>query len=259
MKPLIFFACGLIAQVASGQTPTIRVLDYPAAGYGLLNFSVLTDGAVLLPYKGGVYMPGVHLWYYPPNKGENILSACPSFGDESLFVVVQARSGPQVLRLSKDAAGQEETEQMALLPRGVYTVFPRGRDRFYLWGYAARRFGVWYQQGSRRDTLFASDRPITAMTPVGDASVFIAHERTVFLLQRGQPVQKISRFDSVIDGLAVGPDGALFVSSQRGIVRIRGKDQIDLIANDVHGYLQWRGKALYVLDQPRSRVLQIEW
>lgn len=251
--------CVLLSRTGFSQPPSIRDFAYPKAGYGLTGFSVLTEQMILLPYKGGVFMPGQQLWYYPPARNQIIYSASPCKADQSLYMVAQARNQHQVIRLSKNAKGQEEFEQMITLPKGLFTIFPVDAERFYMWGYWSGHYALWQQRGSRADTLLSSAKAITAVAPVGDGACFLAHERQVILLQNAQAPQRITHFDSVIDGLAIASDGSLFVSCQQGIVRIRDRKHTDLITKDFHGYLQWYGRSLYVLDQPRHRVVQVQF
>src|ERR1700690_1109298 len=79
----------------------------------------------------------------------------------------------------------------------------------------------------------------------------------IVMWQRGADPKVLATMPSEPDGLAIQPDGNLWVSVGGGIVSLDAKGRVKIFAAGLHGPMRARGRTLYVLLAEKSQVIRL--
>ncbi|AQG81617.1 hypothetical protein [Spirosoma montaniterrae] len=160
-------------------------------------------------------------------------------------------------------AGANTTQTRPWPTPGISATTPKdefvatGPGRFYVWGISGAGYGLWLQQDGRRVLLYTLTHPIAAFIPAAGQSFYLTQGNAVYGGRAGQPLQVLAQVAAPIDGLAVGPDGSLFISTPEGVVRQRNGQTIVLSGPDRHGPLRLNNKQLEVFLSAEKRSVSV--
>jgi len=263
----------LVALAACGGSTAYRVRALPVPkGAGDGELAVCRPGVTLVPYDGGVVIAGAMVWAIP--SGEHIGSiGCDEAGDVFYTREVAVEAPTTYVDTSDDGAeartfidtssssgvelvvrSHAGTEQHVPLPAGhwqlVSTVDPM------VWLYDRAGSVLYYDDKHGLVTVTSGTARIDAAAAIGTGGLAaVIGGRLVAWL--GTSFHDFGDAPNT-DGLAVAPDGSLYLSMPRGIVKLHVLDgPAERIARGIHGPLRLRGQSLFVLWREHSTVLQL--
>lgn len=77
----------------------------------------------------------------------------------------------------------------------------------------------------------------------------------LLLVSKSAPTKVLGKLAAPVDGLAMGPDGTVFISTRTGVFKWARLGEMGIVALGVHGHLVERAESLFVLDRGRNRLV----
>lgn len=240
-------------KTTSPVTAALTVITWPSLLLAPFpHFSLLTTDLPLLPANGGVYVPGQDLWYLKAGKS-SVQSICANPTDSSLYLITGVTGTSKLKRMVRREGQPEQVTTLDTLALGTYVIEPAGRTGIYIWGRNRKTAGVWFYNGKKLFPLFLTTKPLTAFAALDQGGFMVALDRAVLLFTLGYPnPKKLVECDVPIDGLAITPEGRLFVSTLAGIMEAK-KNQYSLFSKS-HGYLQYLDGELFMLEPKKKQL-----
>ena len=248
----------LSGQRCCGQEEAVKIHNLPFAGREIRNsFNVIGSTFISLPVRGGIYEAVYKTWLIPPSARLGILNFDLCTADTSL-VVAMRRGDSLVLAKGKNNGQNYITRTYCTLPLGVCQVTSTGLDSFFVWHYNRDFSSIYFFNGhDSLKTIVQVKDTITAFHAVSPSSFLFALGPKLFSLNAGNRPALLVEFSDRIDGLAQDGEGHPVISTGKGIYRVIGKDQAEMLLGPVHGFIRCEGSKLFLLDRERGRIVEI--
>jgi len=213
------------------------------------SFAVCGGAVVMVPVDGALIAPELGITLIPARSKPVTTVSCDAAGDAYWL------AGRTLLRTTGAA---RKVESLADLPAGDLHIVDRVEQQVRLWGKTSERWAVmsWDVAGGVT-TLFSGDKPITAAASAGQDALVFATGREVWVW-RARRAQRLVTMSHEVDGLAVGSDGSVFVSTENGVAALTSmRDKPVTLVTGIHGPLIARLGALYVLSSDNNVILRL--
>ncbi len=233
----------------------IAALDYPRSeGGGQAGEpAVCTPGLALVPIGGGVRVAGMDAWLIPPGALPITGAGCDD--EQRVYLLLEGRT---LVRLPDGVAGKR-VQILATLPAGSYQLATRGDGTSWIWGEDGQHRFHLYRHARRLHEVWSGVQRIRAVAPAGPHAVVMAAGNDVMMLRAHAEPTLLTQL-AYIDGLAVGPQGELYVSTRDGVLTLtRRGAKLDAawLTRGIHGPLRLRLRTLYVLWREQSTVVRL--
>jgi uncharacterized protein (TIGR02145 family) len=238
-------------------TLTYNVYNYPEVKNPLTSFSVMKPGIIMLPLKGGIYMPNFNIWYLEPDK-DPLLSVSADLTDNTLYYSKNSDDISYVMHAYKD----ENSTQVVITDtfiKGFYNVISTGNESYYVTGINTNGYHIWQREKDKLDLLFETHKPITAFAAINSDACLICYENNLILLKKGETPAPLANINQPADGIAVDSKGQIYISAGNVIYQLISENKFRPILTGVHGFLQYLDGHLYILWQEKSKVLALNF
>lgn len=234
----------------------INYLSYPAINYSLWGFSMSREGIPLVPAQGGVYAAGSN-WMINPVKTDFIQAVAPSVTDTSLYTIKGLKDSIRLIHQYPKKKNKIATT-LTNLKNGFYNLVAFGDDSLYIWGISYDElWHIYLYTGSSLSNIISSKNKIISVVPIDNNTLLYASQNEIIMLSgKTKPVNIMeSKYD--MDGMTIGEDGKIFFSLSDGIYCFNEQKKAYLIANGIHGSLQYHNKNIYILWQENNTIVEL--
>lgn len=244
-------------QYCCGQEEAVKIHDLPFAGREIRNsFNVVGSTFISLPVRGGIYEAVYKTWLIPPSARLGILGFDLCTADTSLVIAIR-KGDSLVLAKGKNYRQNYITRTYCTLSLGVCQVTSAGLDSFFVWHYNRDFSSIYFYGRDSLKTLMQVKDTITAFHAISPSSFLFALGPRLFSLSAdGRPLL-LAEFRDRIDGLAQDGEGNPVISTEKGIYRVTGKNQAEMLLSSVHGFIRCEGGKLFLLDRERGRIVEV--
>ena len=244
VKPTPHLAAGIV----------LSTYNFPIDKVPVRGFAVCAPGAILVPTMGGVATAGVNHWVIPPSQRRPSSVACDVHAN--MYVVYQ---GTDVTLVTFGPKGRQD-KLLARLPPGEFEVASTADGFLWLWGKESRgewRLFVLPRNGVLKP-IWSGKIPISAAAIAGKNDLMAAMGSEIVLWRPSGNSLGLFDAQGPVDGLAVDPSGAVFISRPDGVAHLRSlRGQPTLVTSEVHGPLVSRPGALYILSRDTWAAVRI--
>lgn len=237
---------------------------YPVPRSRFSNFSILVPGLPVVTLDGGLFVCGVNKWLSSSTPGLKILSSATVVNniDTSLLVVKSNMRTKKILvQKTRSLLITDSVSTIIEVPYGIYDIKVPNTETFYLSGLNVDGFVILKSNYKTSTSLFNSYLPIVAFDYIDENSFLVATDSSIIQVGVSAPPKEIIRLDLKISGVAIDrhADGAIYVSTNRGILRFNSTDEgdFDIITEEVNGLLTVYQDKLYIQWCNRNGIVAI--
>ncbi|UOQ96716.1 hypothetical protein MUN81_15885 [Hymenobacter sp. 5317J-9] len=204
-------------------------------------------------------MAGWNKWFLAPSKQNLTFAIDYCEADMSFYFFTTNKTQSVLLKLTDNE--QSPYVKVLEMPVGIYSLKVVSPKAIWVWGQQGESWCIWRHDGTQLKLVYKMKQVIRDIAPINEDNVVVATSRSVITLGVTHAPKEIIKMDAELDGLAVSPDGTLFVSTEKGILHYLSPEMVDdaeIVAYTIHGKLRRYRKSLYVLWREDNQVLEIK-
>jgi len=243
-----------------------KVLLYPNSFKQAVSaLSIMDPGLSLISLNGGIYIPGLRKWLIEPNLQKPILAS--SFflnATDTILLLVTYDSQRQKMLVEKTKYIDNSDSSIRLfnMPVSQYSVRVYDDKTFFLWGIVEGTSAIWKSDFKRITPIFYSSSTIKDVDVINENNLIVALDSSVVRVGMNVAPETLFKIDLPVESVAIDKygEGAVFVSTSKGIVRFNSvdKDDVDVITEVIHGKLKIFQNKLFILWAPQNQVVEIK-
>jgi hypothetical protein len=238
-----------------------KVYDLPESKVLYTGFFVLEPGIAVVPINGGLFMPAIKKWLMLPAMPVIISADQVIDKKDSALVLVKADIKNKRILLQKNHALQTNDAGSSLInmPFGFFDIRSVTPDRYYIWGAEPSGSKLYVYDNQKLRLLYHSAKTIKDIDLINENNALMLEGNNISAVSFNQPPKTLLKIDLETDGIATAPDGSVYVSTSKGILRYSSLDDgdYDLITNTIHGKLRIYRDRLFVLWKEQEKMLEI--
>jgi len=250
IKSYIIFFIILLSGKLSAQSDSIKIDGYEINDNYFVDYlGLIRPDIAVLPCEGGAFSPNWQLWYFKTR--DSILSIEPSYIDTTLILTRTTKNIFEIIKVSTDTI-KKKIIPLVLTKGLVFYAVPsnyiKGLIFYVVWN--KNKFNICQYYNSKVDTIFHCDKMISQLEVINKSKIIFSYENKIVIYPlTGKPSLLFDAGKSNIFGVCSDNAGGLFVSLDKGILKIDDNKQQKLISTDsIKGKLKYFNKKLYILD-----------
>lgn len=256
IKYFIVLFSFLILGKLYAQNDSIKIKSYEISDQYFVNYlGFIKPALAVVPTNGGLFSPNWQLWYLKTQ--DSILSIEPSYLDTTLVITRTSKHVFEIIKMYTDTTSKKIMP--LVLTRGLvfYAVpsnYTKGLSFYVVW--CNNRYNICQHYNNKVDTLFHSDKMIDQLEVISKSAILFSYDNQIIIYPlTGKPSVLFDADKNKIYGFTSDNEGGLFVSIDKGILRIDKEKYQSLISTDsIKGKLRYFNKELYVLDADNKKL-----
>lgn len=259
IKYIVVFFAVMFFEELSAQNDSINYKNYEIGSRYFINYlGFVKPNFAVVPCNGGAFSPNWHAWYF--KSKDSILSVEPSYLDTTILITRTSRKIFEIIKVSNDSDGKKITP--LVLTRGfVFYAIPSNfiKDLSFFVVGSHNKFNICQHYLNKVDTLFHCDKMINQLEVINKSTILFCYGNKLIIYPlAGKPLVLFDADKYNIYGFTSDNAGGLYVSTDRGIVKIDHKKHQALIStNTIKGKLRFFNNQLYLLDAGNRKLFVI--